>query len=66
MRFLALLLVALSGILAMGETLALTSAGVGVLESQTLLVLALGEVGGLVGSVNVVRLKWEVSEMFIL
>jgi hypothetical protein len=55
-KFLALLLVALSDILALGETLALATAGVGVLESQALLVLALREVSGLVGTVDVIRL----------
>jgi hypothetical protein len=49
-------LVALSNILALGETLALATTGVEVLDSQALLVLALREVGGLVGTVDVVRL----------
>jgi hypothetical protein len=49
-----LLLVSLADIVALLEALALTTTGVGVLESEALLVLALGEVSGLVGAVDTV------------
>jgi hypothetical protein len=54
-----LLLVSLADIVALLEALALTTTGVGVLESEALLVLALGEVSGLVGAVDTVSLKWK-------
>jgi hypothetical protein len=52
-----LLLVALSNILALLDALALASAGGSVLETLAMLVLALGEVSGLVSAVDTVRLK---------
>lgn len=52
-----MLLVSLTDIVALLDALALTTAGVGVLEGETLLVLALGEVSGLVGAVDTVSLE---------
>lgn len=54
-----LLLVSLADIVALLEALTLTTTGVGVLESEALLVLALGEVSGLVGTVDTVSLEWK-------
>jgi hypothetical protein len=54
-----LLLVSLADIVALLDALALTTAGVGVLKSEALLVLALGEVSGLVGAVDTVSLEWK-------
>lgn len=51
------LLVALSNVLALLDALALASAGWCVLETLAMLVLALGEVGGLVSAVDAVRLE---------
>ena len=49
-------LVALSNVLAVLDALALAAAGVCVLEGLALLVLALGEVSGLVSAVDAVRI----------
>lgn len=59
MRSSFLLLVSLADIVALLEALALTTTGVGVLEGEALLVLALGEVSGLVGTVDTVSLEWK-------
>lgn len=59
MRSSFLLLVSLADIVALLEALALTTTGVGVLESEALLVLALGEVSSLVGAVDTVSLEWK-------
>lgn len=52
-----MLLVALSDVLALLDALALASAGGSILETLAMLVLALGEVSGLVSAVDTVRLK---------
>lgn len=54
-----LLLVSLADIVALLEALTLTTAGVGVFESEALLVLALGEVSGLIGTVDTISLEWK-------
>jgi hypothetical protein len=53
----SLLLITLSDILALLDALALTSAGGSILETLAMLVLALGEISGLVGAVDTVRLQ---------
>ncbi|KAJ0153656.1 hypothetical protein HZ326_3960 [Fusarium oxysporum f. sp. albedinis] len=53
----SVLLVALSDVLALLDALALASAGGSILETLAMLVLALGEVSGLVSAVDTVRLK---------
>lgn len=56
-------LVALANIRTLLDALARAGAGVHALEGQTLLVLALGEGSGLVGTINVVRLRNRISSL---